>query len=258
MLAAARARTAVAPALLDAAGAAALAGAIAGMLVGGLGSRIAMRVAGAMSDQGLVGVTFTNNGNALGVVTIEGTLALVVFGGLLPGVLGGAGYGACRSWLAPLGRWGGLAFGLVLLGGLGYSVLEPFNIDFRKFGSPLLNVTLFALLFPLFGVAVSFAYDGIARRLAGASALSRWRWASWGALLVLALGLAVAIATGLGALITRGDAGDPRALVPLWLIAAPLVLRFVRAPLPVAYAVIAAPAVLGLPPLLEGILFLTR
>ncbi|HUQ17633.1 MAG TPA: hypothetical protein VM070_07590, partial [Candidatus Saccharimonadales bacterium] len=51
-------------------GVGALAGLAAGIVVGGLGGRIAMRISGAMTDPGLASFARTENGNAIGEVTL--------------------------------------------------------------------------------------------------------------------------------------------------------------------------------------------
>ena len=45
-------------------------------------------------------------------------------------------------------------FGLVLLASVGSVIINPNNIDFRRFGSPGLNALLFALLFILYGLVL--------------------------------------------------------------------------------------------------------
>lgn len=201
-------------------GVAALAGALAGVLVGGLGSRVAMRISGAMSDQALVGLARTDNGNLLGEITFGGTLALVIFAGFLPGVFGGIFYAAVRPWLRPLGRWAGLLFGLALLGAAGSLVLDPFNIDFRKFGVPIVNVVLFAVLFPLFGIAHMLLAETIERRMPRTPA---WEIPALG-IATLVVGL-LAITT-VGSLI-EGDGQDLGFLIPPAVLAASVALRVV-------------------------------
>ncbi len=250
----------------------AIAGALAGILVGGIGGRLAMRIAGAMSDPSLVGAARTENGNILGDLTFEGTLALAVFAGLLPGIVAGLAFVAARPWLAPLGGWGGLVYGLVLLASVGPVVLEPFNFDFRKFGSSPVNVLTFALLFPLFGIALS-ALSGPVERRVGAPRSWIWEIVAIAGGLLAALVLFVIAATLLSVL-TTGSTGesDPRGFLLVYLLAAPVVLRVIlarggvftdardlgTAPRFVSYALLLAPAVLGLPSTLEAIRFLAR
>jgi hypothetical protein len=263
-------------AALEAMGTAALAGLIAGVLVGGVGSRIAMRIAGAMSDPALVGIARTNNDNIVGDITFGGTFALIVFGGLLPGLAGGAIYLLARPWLAPFGRWGGVAFGLALLASFGASVIEPFNIDFRKFGAPALNVAMFALLFPLFGAIVAVASTRIERAIDDGPTVSGWYVAVVvAALLLLALCLLV-LAAGLVNVVSgrvEWPVQDPRGLLLfLTFLAVTLLPRIVfgrdrpladarelpAAPRVATYALLVAPALLGLPAVVSSIAFLTR
>ncbi|HEV8469528.1 MAG TPA: hypothetical protein VGR46_07960 [Candidatus Limnocylindria bacterium] len=136
-----------------AAGIGSLAGAIAGLLAGGIGGRVAMRIVAIVAGPDKVGLT-TENGNRVGDITVEGTLGLVLFAGVFGGILGGLIYEAVRPWLASFGRWRGLVFGLALLAAVGSVIINPGNLDFRRFGSPALNAFLFALLFILYGAVL--------------------------------------------------------------------------------------------------------
>lgn len=257
--------------VLRAAASAGLAGAIAGILVGGLGGRIAMRISGALSDATVIG-TRTANGNTVGEITLGGTLALAFFSGLLPGVIAGAAYAAARPWSAPLGRWAGPAFGLVLLAAVGPVVLEPFNVDFRRFGPAALNVLLFAALFPIFGAVVAWTLDLVEPRVMSARSASPWSAA--GAFGLLALGFTLVIAFGALVSFSAGSVsvGDPRGFLLLYFLAVPVVARLVLGrggalrdarslPAPVrvvTYALLLAPALAGLPGTVEAAAFLAR
>lgn len=257
--------------VLREAGLAAVAGGLAGILIGGIGSRVAMRISGAMSDPDMVGSARTANGNILGAVTAEGTLALVFFGGLLPGLLGGLIYVAARPWLRPLGRWGGLAYGLVLLAAVGSSVLEPFNIDFRKFGSPQLNVALFALLFPLFGIAIALLADVAERRVTETRTTSTSALLKIFGLVGVVLVLLFFGPSAVGSLVDI-EGLDARPFFPIYLLGAAVVLRiFLGRPRPLtdarelairdrmlSYAVLLVPAAMGLPATLDAIRILAR
>ena len=74
-----------------------LAGLVVGLVVGGIGGRLLMRLA-ALVEPDAVGLR-TENGNAIGAITFDGTLALLVFGGLLTGVIIGALWVVIRPWL---------------------------------------------------------------------------------------------------------------------------------------------------------------
>ena len=142
----------------------AVAGIVAGLVVGGLGSRIAMRIS-AIATGPTCSSLMTENGNTCGEITADGTAGLLIFGGLFPGILGGMIYVVVKPSLAGLERWKGLAFGLMLLAAFGSAVIEPDNVDFGLFGTPALNVVLFAVLFPLFGLAASPLADRMDRYL---------------------------------------------------------------------------------------------
>jgi hypothetical protein len=131
-----------------------LGGIIAGLIAGGIGSRIAMRISAAATGP-LCPTLITENGNRYGEITLGGTIFLLLSGALFVGILGGLVYAAMRPWLRGLGRWHGLVFGLLLLIIFGSVVIDGGNKDFRLFAQPLVNVALFAVLFPLFGLLIA-------------------------------------------------------------------------------------------------------
>ncbi|MEP7003399.1 MAG: hypothetical protein ABI888_02570 [Chloroflexota bacterium] len=130
-----------------------LAGLLAGFLAGGIGGRLAMRLIAVVAGPSSTG-QLTDNGNAVGDITTGGTVVLVVFSAVLNGVVGGLVYAALRSSLAPLGRARSLVFGLLILLGLGFTTIAAENRDFTRFGSPILNVALFAAIFVAFGALI--------------------------------------------------------------------------------------------------------
>lgn len=129
-----------------------LAGGIAGVLVGGLGGRLAMRIsaiAAGPSAQGML----TENGNMVGDITLEGTIGLVIFGALFGVIIGGLLYMAVRRWLPDRGK--GISFGLFFLVLFGSVIVNSDNSDFLRLEPRLLNILLFASLFPIFGLVVA-------------------------------------------------------------------------------------------------------
>ena len=74
-----------------------LAGLVVGLVVGGIGGRLLMRVA-ALLEPDAAGLR-TENDNVIGAITFDGTLALLLFGGLLTGVIIGALWVVIRPWL---------------------------------------------------------------------------------------------------------------------------------------------------------------
>ena len=131
---------------------------LVGIVVGGLGSRLVMRLAAIAAGNGVQGMT-TANGNRVGEITVGGTMALIILGGLFTGILGGLLYAALRPWLAPLGPWRGVVFGLGVLGLAGSQTLDSSNSDFIVLQPALLNVAMFAILFVLFGIALVPVFD---------------------------------------------------------------------------------------------------
>lgn len=129
-----------------------LAGAAAGAIVG-VAARAAMTVsawtAGA-SRQGLL----TAERAIVGDATLEGTISVVAIG-VLVGIAGGALHALLRPLLPPRHR--GLAFGAAALLLAGWTILDPANSDFHRFGWPPLNYAMFGALFLLYGAALTRA-----------------------------------------------------------------------------------------------------
>ncbi|MEP6694180.1 MAG: hypothetical protein ABJB39_06015 [Chloroflexota bacterium] len=228
-------------------GTAALASALAGTVVGGLLGRVVMRVSGFTAGPALVGVT-TSNGNRVGDITFAGTAILVIFVALAAGVLGGVVYAVVEPWLRRLRPWHGLAYGVALLLAFGFSVLEPTNFDFKRFGMPALNVAMFAALFVLFGVVTAWLFEGLQKVRAGtgraAQVVDILAWMAV-APVVLAAGLAAVSVGGL-------DAPLYSLLVVAALVVAVLV-RWRGLPLAIGYASLVGAMLLGAARLLPGL-----
>jgi hypothetical protein len=75
-----------------------LAGAISGVVVLGVGGRFVMFVSRLLHPEALG--LITENGNRVGEFTVEGTIELVIFGGLLSGLLAGVIWVSVREWIA--------------------------------------------------------------------------------------------------------------------------------------------------------------
>ena len=130
-----------------------LGGIAAGFLVGGIAGRLIMRILAMVNGEN-AGV-MTENGNISGDITASGTIGLIIFVGLVSGLIGGLVYVIIRRWLPPGRLLKGVVFGLILLCFFGTAVFDPDNVDFALFGPRQLSVALFALLFPLYGVVAS-------------------------------------------------------------------------------------------------------
>jgi hypothetical protein len=173
---------------------------IAGALVGGLASRLVMRLAALAAPE--VRGTLTENGNIVGEITLEGTIALMIFAGLSSTVLGAGAFVVARPWLPRRTVPRGLVFGMFLLAMTGAAVVDAGNADFVILGDRLLNVTMFSSLFIAFGLAASSAFAILERRVPPAGSFSPRMWA-FTAILALPvvpgmLGVAFAFASRLG------------------------------------------------------------
>jgi hypothetical protein len=142
-----------------------LTGLIAGILVGGLGGRLVMRLAAVLVPE-TTGLT-TANGNRIGAITVEGTLLLVVFGGLFAGVVAGGIWVVVRPWLpTQRGRRAlasiplALAFGTPLL-------IEGDNVDFSILDRDPTVIAALLVLVALAGPAMVLIDDWLDRQLPG-------------------------------------------------------------------------------------------
>lgn len=213
-----------------AAGIGSLAGALSGLVAGGIGGRIAMRIVALVAGPEKVGLT-TENGNRVGDITVEGTLGLILFGGVFAGILGGLGYEAVRPWFVSFGRWRGLALGLVLLASLGSVVINPDNVDFRRFGSPAVNAFLFALLFILYGVVLVPIEERLRKAVPDSPAVPRGIWATIveAAVILALLPAGLLLASGIVELasLARGPL-DASAIGPILIVLVALIVLALR------------------------------
>ena len=149
-----------------------LAGMIAGGVVGGIGGRAAMRVSGYLFERefpGLV-VTTESSGEVVGRITLDGTLSLIIEMVLFYGLPGGLLYLLVAPWLPRTPALRGLAFGGVQLALAGAFVITSDNSDFRRLGSPVLNVAMFAAIIFGYGLAVAALADWLTGVAQGESA----------------------------------------------------------------------------------------
>jgi hypothetical protein len=147
-----------------------LAGLIATALVGGIGGRLVMRVAALLNPEatGLL----TENGEVVGAITANGTLALIVFGGLFGGLAVGVVWVVVSPWLPGRGvrRWLLAMPVAVALGGS--FLVRSSNSDFAILGPDGLLIALLLGLVAVIGFAVAWLDERLERALpvAGGSA----------------------------------------------------------------------------------------
>ena len=140
-----------------------LAGAISGAVVGGIGGRVAMRIAAVAAGDGVKG-GITENGNRIGDITFGGTLALVIFAGILFGGVGAIVYLISENWLRQAGRWRHLLCGLFLLMVGAPVALVPGNFDFSLVGNQALVVGMFLAMFLLYGILLVWLVEVFGER----------------------------------------------------------------------------------------------
>ena len=132
------------------------AGAIAGAATG-VGARVAMRVL-ALHAGGRSSGLYSSTGARVGDVTFGGTMYVIGIAAAL-GAAGGLLYVLVRGVLP---RPRGPVFGVVLLLAGSSLLIDHDRLDFRLFHPRTLGVSLFAALFPLFGLCVAPIADRLA------------------------------------------------------------------------------------------------
>jgi hypothetical protein len=144
----------------------------AGVLVTGPGVRLIMRLLAVTAGDQAQG-RLTEADEVVGNIDLGGTLSLVLFGGVLTGLLSGAIYVVVRPWL-PRGRVGGVIFGALhlVVAGTVIDPLRPDNPDFDLVGPGWLAVTTFSLACVLHGMAVIAYANRYSHTLRPATALS--------------------------------------------------------------------------------------
>jgi hypothetical protein len=174
-------------------------GAIAGMIAGGVGSRLAMRVMAATSTAAVQG-SETEFGATVGEISIGGTVFLLIAGAVL-GSAGGLIFVGIRPLLPWSGRARGLAFGLLLLGIFGRLIIDPNNVDFVILDPASLAVSMFAVIFILYGVLLVSTVEHFEQSIRRAPP---WLWMPLLGVTLLPLiltgvgGLALVVAFGIG------------------------------------------------------------
>ena len=140
-----------------------LAAALAGIVVLGLGGRVVMRIAAAVNPDA-TGLR-TEAGEVVGVVTAQGSLGLLVFGGLASGIVAGIVWVVVSPWIPGTGprRWLLAMLVTVALGGS--FLVQSGNPDFVILGPDLPIVAMLLGLVALFGAAVAWLDERIERRL---------------------------------------------------------------------------------------------
>jgi hypothetical protein len=131
-----------------------VAGFWAGLLVTGPAIRLIMRLLAVTAGDDAQG-RITEADEVVGSINVDGTIALILFGGVLTGLLSAAIYVVCRR-LLPGGRLTGVTFGVLhlVIAATRLDPLRPDNEDFDLVGPGWLAVATFGLAAVLHGIAV--------------------------------------------------------------------------------------------------------
>lgn len=126
----------------------------AGALVTGPFVRLIMRLLAVTAGDDAQG-RLTDAEEVVGNIDLDGTIGLVIFGGILPGLLSGGIYVLFRR-LLPSGRLGGVVFGALhlVIAATRIDPLRPGNPDFDLLGPGWLAVATFGLACIFHGMAV--------------------------------------------------------------------------------------------------------
>ena len=140
-----------------------LAGAIAGTAIGGIGGRVLMTIAAVLNPDA-TGIR-TENGELVGVFTLNGTLALIIFGGLLGGLVASVVWVVASPWIPGSTRQRAvLAFiGAIALGA--FFVVQSTNTDFIILQHDALLIALFTALVGLIGAGIALVDERLDRRM---------------------------------------------------------------------------------------------
>jgi hypothetical protein len=104
---------------------------------------------------------FTENGNRIGEFTLDGTIALILFGGLFGGLVGAVVWVLVKQWIPDNPVLVGL--GAAAIGG--YALIEADNPDFVILTGPTFDLVLLLLLLFVFGVFLQWIDARMDRRL---------------------------------------------------------------------------------------------
>lgn len=162
-----------------------LAGLIAGLLVGGVGGRLVMSIAAVLNPDA-TGLS-TENGEVVGRFTIQGTLALIVFGGLSASALGAVVWVIVSPWIPGRGARRAVLMMPIAIAIGSFILVESTNPDFLILTPQAVILGLLVLLVALNGAAIAWLDDALDRRLPHPGARPRLAVAAYGTVAVLGI-----------------------------------------------------------------------
>jgi hypothetical protein len=139
------------------------AGLLVGVLLGGVGGRLVMRAAALLVPEA-AGLP-TENGNAIGAITLGGSLALIVFVGLFVGVIAGSLWVVIAPWM-PAATAPRALLSIPIAIALGtFALIDDRNQDFAVLQRDPLVIALLVVLVGLHGPALVAAERWLDGRL---------------------------------------------------------------------------------------------
>lgn len=140
-----------------------IAGVIVGLLVAGLGGRLVMRLATILNED-TVGI-FTENGEVIGKITLNGTLALMTFGGLGMGLMAGTIWVIVSPWIPGGGLARALVTAIAAIALGTPALVQRTNPDFAILGHDPVVVALLVGLVALVGFSIALVDGALDARL---------------------------------------------------------------------------------------------
>jgi len=122
---------------------------ISGIVVLGLGGRLVMFLSRLLHPEAIG--RFTENGNVVGLFTAEGTVGLLLFGGVAGGLIAAPVWVVMRPWIPR--NWAAVGLGAVCIGG--FQLVASDNRDFDILEGPALDLALLLALVFGFGAVLS-------------------------------------------------------------------------------------------------------
>ena len=156
-------------------------GALLGLVIAGGGSRGAMRLIALADDREDFGLP-TEGGDIVGEVTLEGTF-VVLFTGVVLGIVGAFLYLALRRWLPERALFRTLCFALIILGFGLTATIDGNDADF-EFVNTGVSILGFACVLLVYGLLVPILIDRLSPNTVSGS---RWDHGMVAAVLVLSL-----------------------------------------------------------------------
>lgn len=178
-----------------------IAGIIVGILVAGLGGRLVMRLATILHED-TVGLR-TENGEVIGRISFNGTMALITFGGLGAGLLAGVIWVIVGPWIPGRGlrRAAVTALAAIALGTP--SLIQRTNRDFIILGYDPVVVALLVGLVGAIGFFIALVDGWLDRRLPRAAAGARISTTAY--LIVTLLGLVLILPLAMATLLAQPE-----------------------------------------------------